>query len=216
MEFETARRKMVESQIRPNDVTDMDVVHAFATVPREAFVPKSKKALAYSELEIETTHGRALWLARDQSKVLQALELKKSDLVLVIGASEGYSAALLDSLVDTVIALENDETVVEETSERLAGLGYNRVACVTGPLEQGYAAEGPYDAILVNGRVETMPESWLDQLKPGGRMAVVVGTQDAAQVQVYTASEHAVSHRKVFECVPPALSEFDAEPAFEF
>lgn len=216
MDFDIARRKMVDCQVRPNDVTDENVIEAYYTVPREAFVPKAKKLLAYSELEIETAPGRALWLSRDLSKLLQGLNLRKTDLALVIGAGEGYSAALLDGIVDTVIAIDSDETITEAASERLTTLGYNRVAYVTGDLEQGYASEGPYDVILVNGRVESLPATWLDQLKPGGRLGAVVGDAYSAQARVYTASENAVAHRNLFECVPPALSEFDAEPTFEF
>lgn len=216
MDFETARRKMIESQIRPNDVTDMDVVQAFASVPREAFVPKAKQALAYSELEIATVPERALWLSRDQSKLLQAMELKRSDLALVIASGEGYAAALINEIVETVIALEEDESVTEETGDKLTSLGYDRVACVSGDLAAGYPSEGPYDAIFVNGRVELVPDEWLGQLKPGGRMGVVVGNAQNAQARVYTASEHSVSYRNVFECVPPELESFRSEPVFEF
>ncbi len=216
MDYATARRKMVESQIRPDDVTDEAVINAFSTVPREAFLPKSKQPLAYSEMEVPTVEGRAFWCARDLAKLLQAMELDSGDLVLVVGAGEGYSAALLNNIVDTVIALEATEEMTEATTDRLAGLGADRVACVTGDLQLGYAAEGPYDAILINGRVEQVPPALLEQLKPGGRLGTVIGTDFNARAVVYTASEHSVASRSIFECVPPKLSEFDVEPAFQF
>ncbi|MFC6199819.1 protein-L-isoaspartate O-methyltransferase family protein [Ponticaulis profundi] len=216
VDFEIARKKMVDCQIRPNDVTDKAVIDAFATIPREAFVPKAKQSVAYSELELPTVEGRAFWLSRDLSKLLQAMALKSSDLALVIGAGEGYTAALMNALVDTVIALEVDEDVSEASGELLSSLGYDRVAFVSGKLEDGYAAEGPYDAILVNGLVEYVPDAWLKQLKPGGRLGVVVGTPDAAHARIYTATEQAVSFRNAFECVPPALPEIKRERDFVF
>ena len=216
MDFEIARRKLVDCQVRPNDVTDEAVINAFATVAREAFLPKAKQALAYSELELKTGEGRAIWSARDMSKLIQAMELKSSDLALVIAAGEGYSSALLQNIVDTVIALEADEAQAEEAGERLLGLGYDRIAFVSGDLSKGYPSEGPYDAILVNGLVEYVPEAWLKQLKPGGRLGVVVGTGTSGRARIYTATEQTVAYRSVFECVPPILPEFRAEPEFQF
>lgn len=216
VDFETARRKMVDCQVRPDNVTDDAVIIAFETVPREAFLPKAKQALAYSELEIETVPGRALWSARDLAKLLQAMELDSSELALVIGAGEGYSAALLNTIVETVIALDSDEAITDSASERLSKLGCDRVAVVSGPIEAGYSSEGPYDAILVNGRVEFLPEAWLGQLKQGGRMGVVVGCARRAQARIYTAGAGGASFRNVFECVPPALPEIRSEPVFEF
>lgn len=216
VDYEIARRKMVDCQVRPNDVTDEAVIHAFSTVPREAFLPKAKQALAYSELELKTVEGRAIWSARDMAKLFQAMALKSSDLALVIAAGEGYASALMQNIVDTVIALDSDEAVVEDVGERLLSLGYDRIAYVSGDLKQGYPGEGPYQAILVNGMVEQVPDAWLKQLKPGGRLGVVVGTANRGQARIYTASENAVSYKSVFECVPPTLAEFRAEPEFEF
>lgn len=216
MEFEVARRKLVDGQVRPNDVTDEAVIKAFDTVPREAFLPKAKQPLAYSELVLKTVEGRAIWSARDMSKVLQALEPKATDLALVIAAGEGYASALMQHIVDTVIALESDETVSEEAGERLLTLGYDRIAYVTGDLKKGFPSEGPYDVIFVNGLVEYVPDEWLKQLKPGGRLGVVVGNENNGHVRIYTASATAVSYKTVFECVPPVLAEFKSEPEFQF
>ena len=216
MDLNTARRKMIESQIRPNDVTDVNVIDAFSKVPREAFLPKASSAIAYSETELETVPGRRFWLARDLSKLLEALAVKKKELALVIGAGEGYSAALLDHIADTVIALDEDEAVTDNASELLSSLGMDRVAFVTGKLADGYPDEGPFDVILVNGMVEHVPSAWLEQLAPGGRLGVVVGNSGNGQVRVYTATQTSVSYRSVFECVPPKLAELDVEESFIF
>lgn len=216
MDLTVARRKMIDSQIRPNDVTDENVLAAFSKVPREVFVSKANAALAYSEMELETIAERHLWLARDLSKFLQALEIEKSDLVLVIGAGEGYSAALINEMADTVIALESDADVSHAAADRLLNLGMDRVAYVTGDLKAGYPKEGPYNVIVVNGMVEYVPDEWLKQLAPGGRLGVVVGDSKGGHARVYTHSDVTTSYHTAFDCSPPILDGFALEKGFVF
>jgi len=154
MDYAAARRIMVDSQIRPNDVTDPEIVSALMKVAREAYVPASRKAIAYSELEIETSEGRALWTPRDFSKLLKGVEPRREDIALVIGAGAGYETAILANLVETVIGLEEDESVVNATTTRLADQGADRAVIVQGKLEDGLADQGPFDLILINGMVE--------------------------------------------------------------
>tara|TARA_X000000950_G_scaffold25245_1_gene27109 strand:+ start:93334 stop:93984 length:651 start_codon:yes stop_codon:yes gene_type:complete len=216
VDLNIARRKMIDSQIRPNDVTDERVIQAFEKVQKENFVPGAISELAYSEVELETVEGRKLWLARDLSKMLQALEVKSDDLVLVVGAAEGYASALLNELADTVIALEENEEVVEKSSDRVVSLELDRIAFVKGSLKDGYPSEGPYDVIFVNGMVEYVPDAWLDQLSVGGRLGVVIGDERNGQARVYKKSAKAVSYYTEFECVPPKLPEIVQEKGFVF
>ena len=148
MDFSAARRVMVDSQIRPNDVTEPALVAAIMNVAREAFVPASRKAVAYSELEIETSQGRALWTPRDFSKLLKNAEPQRADIALIIGAGAGYEVAVLAGMVETVIGLEDDESVVEATTARLAEQGADRAVMVQGELGKGLADQGPFDIIF--------------------------------------------------------------------
>tara|TARA_Y100000052_G_scaffold27571_1_gene36573 strand:- start:9472 stop:10122 length:651 start_codon:yes stop_codon:yes gene_type:complete len=211
-----ARRKMIDSQIRPDDVTDERVIAAFETIPREVFLPKAMSAVAYSEVELETVTGNKLWLARDLSKMLQALEVKSSDLALVIGAGEGYSAALLNELADTVIALEAEQDVADKAMSLMSDLGSDRVACVSGELTAGFPSEGPYDVILVNGLVEFVPDAWLEQLSVGGRLGVVVGNQRKGEARIYTRTAGSTSYHVEYDCVPPMLKGVALEKGFSF
>jgi protein-L-isoaspartate(D-aspartate) O-methyltransferase len=154
MNFEAAREIMVDSQIRPNDVSDPEFVHAFLNTPREAFVPATRKPVAYSELEIETSEGRALWTPRDTAKLLKAAAIKPTDIVLVIGAGAGYETALISHLAETVIALEDSAELVDAMSDRFASLGFDRAVAVEGKLEDGLAGPGPVrcDLCLRHGR----------------------------------------------------------------
>ena len=216
LNYIAARQTMVESQVQPCGVTDSNVLQAFLEVPRELFVPKNRRFLAHSEISVETFDGRYLWRAADQARYLQALSLDKSDVVLLIGSGEGYTAALLHTLVETVIAIDEDEDYSDKASEKLLRLGYDRVACLYGPLTAGVPSEGPYDKIVLDGRVEYVPDELFKQLKTGGRLAAVVGSELNARAEIYTVAETHVARKVVFECLAPELKAFRKAAEFQF
>lgn len=217
MDFQAARRIMVDSQIRPNDVSNPEYIRAFMAVPREAFVPSGKKAIAYSEYEIPTGEGRAMWLPRDIAKMLKALAPKPSDVALVIGAGSGYSAALLAQLTETVIAVEDTEADAERITERMSALGFDQVVAVEAPLTEGLPDQGPFDVILICGMVEEVPAALTEQLAEGGRLGAVVKVDDAlGRARIYTRSGETVAHRDSFECTPPEFTAFRKPKAFVF
>ncbi len=217
MDYQAARQIMVDSQIRPNDVANPRLVSALMSVPREKFVPKSRRSVAYSELEIETSEGRSLWTPRDFAKLLKGVAPEAADIALIIGAGAGYETAVLAQLVETAIGLERDEAVVTATSERLAELGNDRAVIVEGGLEQGLADQGPFDVIFVNGMVQSVPDSWAEQLSEFGRLGVVVQTgATLGEARIYTRADGVVSYRKVFEASPPKFDLFDEKPVFTF
>ena len=217
MDYKAARQIMVDSQIRPNDVANPHIVSALLSVPREKFVPKPRRSVAYSELEIGTSESRALWIPRDFAKLLKAVDPKTSDIALIIGAGAGYETMVLAQLVETAIGLEEEDALVTATSERLAALGNDRAVIVEGALEAGLAGQGPFDVIFVNGMVQNVPESWTDQLSELGRLGVVVEMgRGLGEARIYTRSEGVVSYRKVFEASPPRFAQFDSKPEFTF
>lgn len=217
MNFEAAREIMVDSQVRPNDVSDPAIVQAFLRTPREAFVPTPRKPVAYSEIEIETSEGRALWTARDTAKLLKMAEIRPTDIVLVIGAGAGYETALISHLAETVIALEESPELVEAMSERFAELGFDRAVAVEGKLEEGLPDQGPFDVIYVCGMVETVPEAWTAQLAEGGRLALVqLDADGVGRGRVFTRAGDSVSARYGFDAFPPKFPQFDRKKAFVF
>jgi len=134
MNFDAARQIMVDSQIRPNDVSGAAIVSAFLRTPREVFVPTSKKPVAYSETEIETSEGRSLWTPCDTAKLIKAAAVQPTDIALVIGAGSGYEVALLTHLAETVLALEESEDRVDEMIDRFTDLHIDGEVTVTGKL----------------------------------------------------------------------------------
>jgi protein-L-isoaspartate(D-aspartate) O-methyltransferase len=217
VDFQKQRRTMVDTQLRVNDVTAPELVSAFLSVPRELFVPRSLQALAYSEAELETESGRALWTPRDLGKLLVALSARPDDVALVIGAGSGYSAAIIGQNAEAVIALEDNEDAVNAMADRFARIGLDQAVAVEGRLAEGLPEQGPFNLIFVSGMVETVPQAWLDQLADGGRMGVVVRAgRDLGRARVYVRSGETVSCRDVFECCPPPLPGFEIRPGFVF
>lgn len=216
MDFEAARTKMVENQIRTTDVTSHSVLRAFYTVPREAFVPAKAKSLAYIDTDIEVAPGRYLMEASPLAKLLQLAAITRNDVVLEVGTGSGYASAVLSLLAGSVVSLEVDEALAAQAAQTLSSLGYDNVAVVTGALEKGYAAEAPYDLIFVNGAVEEVPAALLDQLREGGRLVAVVGYGNAALAKVLVREQGVISESTYFNASVKPLPGFRKAREFVF
>ena len=179
MNFEQARENMVDCQVRPCDVTDHDLITAMLTVPREEFVDEETRELAYLDRNIhigETNgSGRFMMPAAPLSKLLQISDPQPDNIVLVVGAGNGYTCALFSILASSIVGIEEDEKLAELASENLSRLGYDNAAVLSGNLTQGWEREAPYDVIFIEGSVEEVPEMLVDQLAEDGRLVTVVG-----------------------------------------
>ncbi|MGC6473524.1 MAG: protein-L-isoaspartate O-methyltransferase family protein [Candidatus Puniceispirillaceae bacterium] len=218
MHFEALRKAMVDSQIRPNKVIDDRVIAAFMSVPRERFVSKNMQNLAYIDEDIHLSGGRFIVEAMVMARIIQTLALDASQSVMLIGAGTGYTAALLSSLVESVIAIETRAQMVEKAQQAVTALDIGNVAVIKARLQDGYASEAPYDAIIIEGAVEQMPQSLLDQLADGGRLAAIWrpdGTQ-AGEACIWHKIGDAVTRTALFTAQVPVLDEFRAKPKFSF
>ena len=207
MDFAAARKVMVDSQVRVNDVTDRALQAALLAVPRERFLPSERAWSAYAEMEPEIVGERRLMLARDLSKLLMALDARPGERALALAAP--YAAAVLARLGLDVTAQESDDAVFEVVGGVLAEEG---VRTITAPL--GAPADGGYDVIVCEGAVPGRPEAWLDALNVGGRLAVVERTGAVGKAVLYVRGEQGVSRRELFNAAPPLLAELSPIPIF--
>lgn len=215
--FGEMRRAMVDCQIRTTDVTDLRLLDALLSVPREEFVPAARKALAYIDEDAAVGGGRFVMEPSPFAKLAQLADIKPGDLVLDVGCATGYSSAVFSLLAGAVIALESDEDLAAKATETLLDNGYDSVAVVSGPLEEGLASEGPYDVIFVGGSVDFVPDALLDQLKSGGRLVAFEGRGTTAFAHLHVRDDEGqVSSRRVFNHAVKPLPGFQREEAFVF
>lgn len=222
MDFEAARVKMVENQIRTTDVTSHSVLNAFFAVPRENFVLEKSKLLAYVDCDIEIAPAAAgkaarfLMEASPLAKLLQLGVITKEDKVLDVGCGTGYVSAILSLIADKVVALEADEDLAAQAKANLAALGYDNVTVVTGDLEKGHAGSAPFNVIFVDGSVEQVPQALLDQLGEDGRLIAVLGYGHAARATVFMRERGAFSENVFFNASIKPLPGFAKAKEFVF
>lgn len=228
IDFAKLRRTMVECQLRPNKVIDTKLLAAFEDVPRELFVPKSLRGVAYVDEDLQIAPGRYLMEPMVLARLIQAADLEPDEVVLDIGAATGYGAAILSGLASTVVAVESDLILYEQANAILRDLGKVNCVVVSEPLTAGYPRSAPYDVILVEGAVAEIPTALTDQLADGGRLLAVVaaGTAAAAfsglrgsavgQAVICRRIGGTVSRRVLFDAQVPVLPGFEARPRFVF
>jgi protein-L-isoaspartate(D-aspartate) O-methyltransferase len=213
-DYAARRRMMVDTQVRPSDVTKFPIIDAMLTVPREIFVPDQAREAAYAEEHVALGDGRVVLDARTLAKMLDALEIGPSDLVLDIGAGLGYSSAVIARMAQAVVMVEEDEALAGDAQSALSDSGADNVIVQTGALDQGAAEHGPYDVIIVQGGVETLPEGITDQLKDGGRIACIFIEGTLGEVRTGLKIDGAISWRYAFNTAAPVLPGFAAVREF--
>jgi len=218
--FATARQKMVDSQVRPSDVTDSRILDAMLAVPREAFVPVRQRALAYLDLDLDTGEAasakRFLIKPVVIAKMLQAAGIKPTDKVLVAGCATGYTAALVARLAAQVTATETDPAQTAKARDVLGGLGLANVTFLAAAPAEGDPANAPFDVIVLDGATEVVPDGLYKQLKDGGRLVGVFATTKPPRAMIVTHSHGDFGNRVLFDASVPVLPGLERLPAFVF
>jgi len=222
IDFTTARRMMVDGQLRPNDVTDPRILGAMLETPRERFLPPAKASLAYLDFDIPILDGpdgrprRRMLKPMLLGKMIQIADLRETDSVLDVGCGTGYSSAIMAQLARTVVGVEEDATLALAAKESLYAFGITNVSVETGPLTGGYAARAPYDVIFLQGATEVEPQLLFPQLRDGGRLVCVRVNGAAGTVVLYRRAGDDVSGWPAFDAVANVLPGFAAIPTFVF
>lgn len=213
-DFSTARRHMVDGQVRPADITDLRVISAMMEVPRERFVPAAAAPLAYLDQDLAVGGGRCLLKPMVLAKLIHAADIAGSDKVLDVGCATGYAAAVLALIAGQVVALEEDAGLAKSAQAALAGSA--NISVVSGPLTAGWSQGGSYDVIVLEGATEVEPHAFCSQLTDGGRLVCVLGKAPNAKAMLYRRSGNEMSGRPIFDAAAAPLPGFSKAPAFAF
>jgi protein-L-isoaspartate(D-aspartate) O-methyltransferase len=208
-DFAAAREAMVESQLRPEGVTDPAVLDAMRRIPRENFLPSHTRPLAYADRAVAIGQGRFLAAPAVLGQLLTQMMPERGQRALVVGAGTGYSAAIL-----TAIGL--DVTAVESEAELAAAAREQGIEIVEGPLEAGLASGGPYDHILIDGAVEYIPDAIIAQLADGGRLGTAIAERGITRLAVGRKAGGAFGTLSIGDAGVPALPGFQRPRAFTF
>jgi protein-L-isoaspartate(D-aspartate) O-methyltransferase len=205
---------MVDTQIRPADVTKFPIIDAMLQVRREIFVPDHLNETAYADTILDLGHGRVILEPRTFAKMLDAVDIQGNELVLDIGCGLGYSSAVIGKFSEAVVSIEENEAMAAEAEAHLAAEGCLNVAVVQGSLAQGAAQHAPFDVIVVQGAVERMPAALIEQLAEGGRIVAVFSQKGQGAVRVGYKTDGQMSWRFACNAFAPILKGFVAERSF--
>ncbi|HEX2333366.1 MAG TPA: protein-L-isoaspartate O-methyltransferase [Burkholderiales bacterium] len=217
MNLEQARANMVEQQIRPWEVLDQDVLDLLYVVPREAFVPEKHRSLAFSDLEVPIGEGEKMWAPKIEARVLQELNVKKTDRVLEVGTGSGYLTALLSHRASQVFSVEIKPKLAAFGRANLERHGAENVTLEVGDAARGWQSHAPYDVIVLTGSTPILPGAFVEQLAPGGRLFAVVGEPPVMTARIVTAAAPgAWRGTDLFETVIAPLVNAERPPRFRF
>ncbi len=213
-EFANRRIMMVDTQVRPSDVTKFPIIDAMLTVPREVYVPSARREAAYVGENLDIGGGRVVLEARTLAKLLDALDLQPKELVLDIGSGFGYSAAVIARLVGKVVAVEEDSTLATEAGQLLSAEGVGNAIVVTEALTAGAAQHAPFDVIIIEGGIEVLPEAIAGALRDGGRIGAIFMEGAVGTAKIGTKRHGKITWRSVFNATAPVLNGFHKVKGF--
>jgi protein-L-isoaspartate(D-aspartate) O-methyltransferase len=213
-DFATRRTMMVDTQVRPSDVTKYPIIAAMLSVPREAFVPASMREAAYAGEHVALGGGRVVLDPRTLAKLLDALDIQGTETVLDVGCGLGYSSAIIARMAEAVVAVEEDEALAGEAQRALSAQGVDNAAVSQGKLVAGAPKAGPYDVIVLQGAAEVVPEGLIAQLKEGGRIGALFMEGNLGVARVGYKIDGRITWRQVFNASAPVLPGFEMRRAF--
>jgi len=215
-DFAAAREAMVDCQVRPADVTRYAIIEALLWAPRELFVPKSRRDVAYAGAEIPLAQGRVLLEPRTFAKMLEAASIGPRDLVLDLAPGTGYSTAVIARMAEAVIGIEPDSGLTETAQMLLSQLEVDNAVVSHGDPAAGDPDHGPYDVIFINGGVECVPAALGAQLKDGGRIVALMIEGGVGKCCVLTRVGDGLARRYMFDAGAAVLDGFERSAEFAF
>ncbi|MBT8411345.1 MAG: protein-L-isoaspartate O-methyltransferase [Octadecabacter sp.] len=205
---------MVDTQVRPSDVTKFPIIEALLAVPREDYLPDALREAAYVGENIELEGGRVMLEPRTLAKMLDVADIQPDEVVLDLGCALGYSTAVLARLADFVVAVEGNAAWADEAQQNLSANGVDNAAVFEGALTDGAAKNGPYDVIILQGAVEQIPDGLYEQIKDGGRIVALFAEGALGVARVGYKLDGHINWRMSFNASAPVLPGFEKHHAF--
>ena len=218
MNYDLARKNMVENQIRANKVTNLKVIDAFSNVKREIFVPDKLKEISYNDEDIALSKNRFMMKPMFLARLFQSLDLKGNENILHIGANLGYGSAILSQLCSAVISIEKDKKLFEKSIDTLSEIGFDNVVPLHGPMENGVPKEAPFDVIFIEGSIEEKPEELFDQLNNNGKLIVIIKPENVniGKAVLFFKLNNEIGNDVLFDAQVRKLPIFRHKPKFSF
>lgn len=213
-DYKQRRTMMVDTQVRPSDVTKFPIIDALLSVPREDYVPDHKRDAAYIGENIDLGDGRTLLEPRSFAKMLDTVDVQPSDVVLDLACGLGYSTAVLAHMAEFVVGVEDNGARAQEAQAILSAQGVDNAAVIEADLTAGAAKSGPYDVIIAQGAVQDVPGALIDQLKDGGRIIAIFAEGQLGEVRLGRKIDGTVNWRRAFNASAPVLAGFEKETIF--
>lgn len=214
VDYSARRTMMVDTQVRPSDVTKFPIIDAMLSVPREVYVPDALREAAYVGENVDLGGGRVVLEPRTLAKLLDAVDVQPGHVVLDLACGLGYATAVIAQIADFVVGVEDDADLAREAETLLAEQGVHNAAVMNGSLTKGAAKSGPYDIIITQGAVEQVPEGILDQLREGGRIACIFAESALGVVRIGHKIDGQISWRFAFNASAPVLKGFEKTKIF--
>ncbi len=211
-----ARTQMVDTQIRPADVTDYAVLNAFSSIPKEFYVPKDQAQIAYAEVEIDMGYHRKMMTPRAFAKLVQLADIQNEDDVLVVGAGLGYETAILAEVARLVIAIEENKNFVKLATQNLAEQSVVNAVVKYEKFKAGFAGSAPYDVVIFLGAIDKLPKAYFDQIKEGGRGVAYLNENGVFNATTFERQQNSIVSTFEFTESVPHLIKVEAKDCFNF
>ncbi|WOI55157.1 protein-L-isoaspartate O-methyltransferase [Palleronia sp. LCG004] len=213
-DYTRRRIMMVDTQVRPSDVTEFPIIDAMLDVPRELFVPQALREAAYSGEHLPLDSRRVILDPRTLAKLCDALDVTPEDLVLDIGPGMGYSSAILARLSQAVVAVEPVPAYVTEAQAALAEAGIDNAAINEGALNEGAPEYAPFDVIVIQGGIEVLPDTIVDQLAENGRICCIFMERELGTARIGRKVDGRIHWRYAFNASAPVLPGYERTREF--
>ena len=216
MDQTTLNNNMIDGQIRPINGISKEVISAFSSVNRSDFVPEDLILRSYTEKNLKLSSDRYLLRPNLIGEIINHVSPKSNESILVLPASTGYSSAIISNLAETVIAVEEDDNFISIAEKGMNKSGINNVVVIKKKINENCLDQGPFNAIIIEGAIDYLPDQFLNQLENHGRLFALIKKEDVTNAMLYIKNGNSINSRFLFSCDAPKLNFFKKKNSFSF